>query len=91
MKGHYVKSRLLSESKKAIESLTDKYRIRLCWVPDHCGIKGNVITEEFARLSSERSNLDGIETVKSPISLYFKLLSEGVIGRVNISWDLYLV
>ena len=44
-----VKSRLVEECLNELNELGKKNRLKLCWVPGHCGISGNEIADRLAR------------------------------------------
>lgn len=54
----------------------------MSWVPGRCKFKRNEITDELVNLDSEETNLYRVESVKPPISDYFRLLS-GWVGKLG--------
>ena len=87
LKGHFVKSRLVSDCKKALRRLMGNYHIRLCWVPGHCEIMGNEVADELARNGSALDGAVSESGVRPPIGFYFRLIREWIQDRTNHAWN----
>lgn len=69
--GHLLKSKLVSDCKASLRSLSDTYNISLCCVPGHCDIEGNEVDDKLARQGSTYYSIPLELSVKPPISNVF--------------------
>ena len=52
LKAAKAKSPLVGQCQKALNDISTRHAVGLCWVPGHAGVQGNEITDKLTRDSS---------------------------------------